>query len=258
MDHKPRKRFGQNFLQDGNIISKIVAAINPKADELILEIGPGQAALTKPLLESGCELHVIEIDRDLGARLQHDFGSQVNFHLHVQDALRTDYAQLTQGRPCRLVGNLPYNISTPLMFHLLETADVVSQMTFMLQKEVVDRLAAEPGDSNFGRLSVMAQYHAQIESLFMVPPTAFFPPPKVDSAIVQLTVYGQPPIEVADKKIFDQVVRQAFSMRRKTLRNALKQLLTAEQIEAASVNPAARAETLSLHDFAALANVVGK
>ena len=254
MSHRARKRFSQNFLHDQSVIDRIVNAIKPQKDELLVEIGPGQAALTRPLLDSGCELHVVEIDRDLAAKLENKLGRFENFHLHCRDALRTDFEELTGGRPCRLVGNLPYNISTPLMFHLFQWPAVITQMTFMLQKEVVDRLAAGAGENNYGRLSVMAGFNAQVGKLMDVPASAFTPVPRVQSSVVRLTMHQQPPADVKELGSLEMVVRQAFSMRRKTLRNALKPLLSSEQIEAADVNPGARAETLDLAAFARLAN----
>jgi 16S rRNA (adenine1518-N6/adenine1519-N6)-dimethyltransferase len=256
MSHHPRKRFGQNFLHDQGIIDQIIDTIRPQKDELLVEIGPGQAALTRPLLDSGCELHVIEIDRDLAAKLEKKLGRFENFHLHCSDALRTDFAELTGGRQCRLIGNLPYNISTPLMFHLFRWPRIITEMNFMLQKEVVDRLVATAGENNYGRLSVMAQFHASVSWLMDVAPEAFTPVPKVNSSIVRLKMHDQPPVEITQPGSLDMVVRQAFSMRRKTLRNALKPLLTVEQIEAAGVDPGARAETIDLEAFAHLANAI--
>jgi len=256
MKHHARKRFGQNFLHDQSVIDNIIAAIKPQPDELIIEIGPGQAALTRPLLDSGCELHVIEIDRDLAKRLEKQLGRFENFHLHCADALRTDFEELTGHRSCRLIGNLPYNISTPLMFHLFRWPLVITEMTLMLQKEVVNRLAANAGENNYGRLSVMAGFHAQVSKIMDVPPGAFNPAPKVHSSVVRLKTHSEPPVDVAETGSLEMVVRQAFSMRRKTLRNALKPLLNTEQIEAAAVDPAARAETLDLAAFARLANIL--
>ena len=256
MSHHARKRFGQNFLRDQNVIDRIVATIQPQKNELLVEIGPGQAALTRPLLDSGAELLVIEIDRDLAARLEKQLGRFENFHLHCGDALRMDFAELTGGRKCRLIGNLPYNISTPLMFHLFNWPHVIKEMIIMLQKEVVDRLVATAGENNYGRLSVMAQYHASMSCVMNVPPAAFSPEPKVESSIVRLISHTEPPVAVAQPGSLEMVVRQAFSMRRKTLRNALKPLLTEQQIISSGVDPAARAETLDLPAFAGLANTL--
>lgn len=258
MSHHPRKRFGQNFLRDQNIIDRIIATIQPQKDELLIEIGPGQAALTRPLLDSGCQLHVIEIDRDLASRLEKQLGRFENFHIHCADALKMDFAELIQGRQCRLIGNLPYNISTPLMFHLFKWPKVIIEMTFMLQKEVVDRLVATAGENNYGRLSVMAQYHAVVSRLMDVPPAAFSPEPKVQSSVVRLQSHAEPPVDVTELGNLEMVVRQAFSMRRKTLRNALKPLLTTAQIEKVGVDPGARAETVDLAGFARLENILAK
>jgi len=256
MSHHARKRFGQNFLRDQSVIDNIIATIKPQKSELLIEIGPGQAALTRPLLDSGCELHVIEIDRDLAARLEKQLGRFENFHLHLADALRVDFEELTGGRQCRLIGNLPYNISTPLMFHLFKWPSLITEMIFMLQKEVVDRLAAGAGENNYGRLSVMAGFHAQVSKLMDVPPEAFSPAPRVQSSIVRLRTHKKPPVDIAEPGSLEMVVRQAFSMRRKTLRNALKPLLGAEQIQAAGVDPGVRAETLDMAAFARLANAL--
>jgi 16S rRNA (adenine1518-N6/adenine1519-N6)-dimethyltransferase len=252
MEHRARKRFGQNFLADPQIVDRIIAAIAPRPGQVIVEIGPGQAALTLPLAESGAELHLLEIDRDLAALLQRQFDGRPNVRLHLGDALQVDFAQLCGGRSFRLVGNLPYNISTPLLFHVLQWSRLVIDMHFMLQQEVVDRMAAGPGGKARGRLSVMCQYHCAVTPLFTVPPQAFRPAPKVHSAIVRLVPHAHPPVRVRDPARFERLVAQAFSMRRKTLRNSLRALLDAEQIAAAGVDPGLRAETLTLEQFAAL------
>lgn len=254
MKHQPRKRFGQNFLTDTSVIEKIVASINPQPGEVMVEIGPGQAALTLPLMQSGVDLHVVEIDRDLCESLLKRFPGK--FQLHQQDALKTDFASIVSGQKFRLVGNLPYNISTPLIFHLFQWSQLMTDMYFMLQKEVVDRMAAEPGGKDYGRLSVMSQFYCQVSPLFVVKPGAFYPPPKVDSRIVRLVPHQKPPVDIPSEKIFAQVVRQAFSQRRKTLRNCLKSLLTENQIKAADVDPGLRAERLHLQDFARLSHQV--
>ena len=260
MSHTPRKRFGQNFLVDQQVIERIVASINPQAEDTLVEIGPGQGALTRPLLASGCKLHVLEIDRDLIAkmRLQNlvEQHQEKRFFLHQADALQVDLNAVVGDGEFKLVGNLPYNISTPLIFRTFSWRKQISEMTFMLQKEVVERMAASAGDGkSYGRLSVMTQYYCKVEALFEVPPTAFFPAPKVDSAIVRLVPYKNLPVTVNNTDKFDQVVKAAFGMRRKTLRNALKPLFSAEQISAAGIDPAARAEQLSLESFATLANI---
>lgn len=258
MQHKARKRFGQNFLTDSSVINRIAEVIAPKPDELIVEIGPGQAALTMPLVDSGAELLLLEIDRDLASRLEGRFAATPNVTIHTGDALRMDFAELTGGRPFRLVGNLPYNISTPLLFHVLQWNRLISDMHFMLQKEVVNRMAAGPGVKAWGRLSVMCQYYCHVTPLFDVPPTAFSPSPKVDSAIVRLEPYDKPPVQVSDMARFKQVIAQAFSMRRKTLRNSLRKLLDASSMEKAGIDPGARPETLSLEQFAKLSHLINK
>ncbi len=261
MRHTPRKRFGQNFLVDQQVIEKIVASIDPRKDDTIVEIGPGQGALTRPLLASGCQLHVVEIDRDLIAKMRleniHEQHHEKRFHLHQADALQVDLGAVAGTGEFKLIGNLPYNISTPLIFHTFNWRAQISEMVFMLQKEVVARMAATSSDGKtYGRLSVMTQYYCKVEPLFMVPPDAFFPAPKVDSAIVRLTPYKDLPVAVDNEVRFDEVVKAAFGMRRKTLRNALKAIINTEKIIAAGIDPAARAEQLSLEDFAALANML--
>ena len=250
MKHKARKRFGQNFLVDGAVIARIVSAIAPQPGERMVEIGPGQEALTAPLMAAGADLQVVEIDRDLAARLQ-----QRHPQLKVinEDALRVDFTALAAGADYRLVGNLPYNISTPLLFHLLSQQQPPSDMHFMLQKEVVERMHALPGSKTYGRLSLMCQVYAEVTPLFPVPPTAFDPQPRVDSAIVRLVPRKEPLVPVALLASFDAVVRQAFSMRRKTLRNSLRQLLHAEEIEIAQLEPAVRPEQVDLEGFVRLA-----
>jgi 16S rRNA (adenine1518-N6/adenine1519-N6)-dimethyltransferase len=253
MSHKPRKRFGQNFLTDQQVIQRIVDVINPREDDRLIEIGPGQAALTLPLLESGAQLTVVEIDRDLADLLRQRLGHHENFRLAQADALRADFGELSENAPFRLIGNLPYNISTPLIFHLLQWSHLIRDMHFMLQREVVRRMAAAPGGKAWGRLSVMCQYHCTVTELFTVPPEAFSPPPKVQSAIVRLVPHASPPVEINDLDAFDRLLQQCFSMRRKTLRNCLKGLLDSGQIERAGIDPGARPETLGLEQFAALA-----
>jgi 16S rRNA (adenine1518-N6/adenine1519-N6)-dimethyltransferase len=253
MNHRPRKRFGQNFLHDQQVIDRIIASIAPKPSDLLLEIGPGEAALTKPLIESGAELHVLEIDRDLVARLTKKFAGTSNITIHSCDALRVDFSEISSGRPFRLIGNLPYNISTPLIFHLLDWHELVIDMHFMLQKEVVDRMASGPGSKAYGRLSVMTQFRCNITPLFDVQPESFTPAPRVSSSIVRLQPLPGPPFDVGSEKNLGKVVAAAFSQRRKTLRNSLRSLFTAEQILAAGIDPGQRAEQLSLSQFAALA-----
>lgn len=256
MNHRPRKRFGQNFLHDQQIIDRIIASIAPQPTDLLMEIGPGRAALTKPLLASGAELHILEIDRDLVAQLQNKFAHADNITIHSCDALQVDFSEITGHRPFRLIGNLPYNISTPLIFHLLRWHRLVIDMHFMLQKEVVDRMASGPGSKTYGRLSVMTQYRCNITPLFDVPPESFTPAPRVCSSIVRLQPLDTPPVEPGSDKRLEQVVAAAFSQRRKTLRNSLRDLLSAEQILAAGIDPGQRAEQLSLSQFAALARAL--
>ena len=256
MKHRARKRFGQNFLRDPLVIQRILDTVNPQPGQLIVEVGPGLGALTEPLAESGAELHLLEIDRDLAAELELRYRDRPAVWVHTGDVLRMDLAEVSGGRPFRLLGNLPYNISTPLIFHVLEWSALVQDMHFMLQQEVVDRLAAAPGSKARGKLSVMCQYRCKVQALFTVPPEAFTPAPKVHSAIVRLTPHRQPPVRVDDQAAFESVVSRAFSMRRKTLRNSLRGLLDAAAIERAGVDPGARAETLDLEQFAALAALV--
>ncbi|MCV2883567.1 16S rRNA (adenine(1518)-N(6)/adenine(1519)-N(6))-dimethyltransferase RsmA [Aestuariibacter sp. AA17] len=256
LGHTARKRFGQNFLHDPFVIDQIVSAINPQKGENLVEIGPGLAALTEPVCERIDTLTVVELDRDLASRLRsHPFISS-KLNIVEADALKFDFATLmTDDRPLRVFGNLPYNISTPLMFHLFEFVGKVKDMHFMLQKEVVNRLAAMPGNKNYGRLSVMAQYYCQVVPVLHVPPGAFNPPPKVDSAVVRLVPYHTPPVEVDNVDMLNTVCANAFNQRRKTIRNSLKELLSEEDIEQAGISPDLRAEKLSLSDFANLANI---
>ena len=256
-DHHARKRFGQNFLVDPYIVSGIVAAINPQPDDHIVEIGPGLGILTESLLPYVTAMDAIELDRDIIPKLAANCSDKGQLQIHACDALKFDFGSLaTDGRPLRIVGNLPYNISTPLMFHLLEKHDVIKDMHFMLQKEVVDRLAATPNSKSYGRLTVAMQYHCRVEALMDVPPESFSPPPKVNSAVVRLVPYSTPPVAVDDVAMLNKLVTQAFSQRRKTLRNTLKPMMNVEQMEALGIDPKRRAETVSLAEFATLANAV--
>ena len=253
MGHTPRKRFGQNFLRDESIIEAIARAIAPTDTDHLVEIGPGEGALTQALITSGCQLDAIELDRDLRTRLLASFSTHTGFTLHSADALTFDFASLTEhAEPLRIVGNLPYNISTPLIFHLLGQAEVIADMHFMLQLEVVERLAASPGSKDWGRLGVMAQFQCEVEQLFEVPPGAFYPPPKVQSAVVRLTPHSEPPYPDTNRASLAKVVTQAFSQRRKTLRNNFKGTLEDNDFETLQIDPSARAETLSLDDFVAI------
>jgi 16S rRNA (adenine1518-N6/adenine1519-N6)-dimethyltransferase len=255
--HKARKRFGQNFLIDHGVIRDIVRAVHPKKDDQIVEIGPGKGAITQ-LLADGCDnINVIELDRDLVPWLKVKFEKHPGFQLFQADALQFDFAQLIKNnQPLRIVGNLPYNISTPLIFHLLTYSTQVSDMHFMLQKEVVKRMAAQAGDSAYGRLGIMVQYYCAVENLFEVPPTAFDPAPKVDSAIVRLMPYKELPYPAINIKTLETLVNVAFQQRRKTLRNSLKQLLGPEIIEQLPIDTSARAEEISLSEFVATSNLL--
>jgi len=249
-----KKQLGQHFLADRYYIDKIVMAVNPKDGDRLIEIGPGQGAITLPLLRVHPKMTVIEFDRDLIAPLTAAAEPLGELTIVNRDVLRVDFTELADGQPIRLVGNLPYNISSPILFHALEHAAVVSDMHFMLQKEVVDRMAAGPGSKVFGRLSVMLQAYCEVTSLFVVPPGAFRPPPKVDSAVVRLVPRDPASIGIKDHKRFAEVVKAAFGQRRKTLRNALNNVVSAEQFVAAGVRPDARAEQLDVAEFIALAN----
>lgn len=253
--HRARKRFGQNFLHDAGVINRILRAVAPREGQHLIEIGPGQGAITEGLLSSGAQLEVVELDHDLHPLLLARFGGSPQFTLHKGDALKFDFRSLaTDERKLRIVGNLPYNISTPLMFHLIAQSDCVADMHFMLQKEVVQRLAAGAGMNHYGRLGIMVQYHCQVEHLFDVGSGAFSPAPKVDSAIVRLTPHAQLPHPAEDVSILELVVREAFNQRRKTLRNTLKPLLDAESIEAEGLDPTLRPEQVDLAGFVRLAN----
>ncbi len=253
MHHRPRKRFGQNFLRDDSIIESIARAISPAKGDHLVEIGPGEGSLTQALITTGCQLDAIELDRDLRTKLLSSFSTYPGFTLHSADALKFNFASLiSQPHPLRIVGNLPYNISTPLIFRLLDEAKIIVDMHFMLQLEVADRLAAQPGTRDWGRLSIMAQFRCQIEKLFEVPPHAFYPPPKVQSAVVRLTPHASPQFPETDVKKISEVVTQAFSQRRKTLRNNFKGIMADADFEQIGINPACRAEALSIADFVAI------
>jgi 16S rRNA (adenine1518-N6/adenine1519-N6)-dimethyltransferase len=249
--HVARKRFGQHFLVDRHYIERIVTALDPKPGENFVEIGPGLGALTHPLLERVGHLSVIEIDRDLAAKLTSEFTSD-RLSVHAADALSFDFASL--GSDLRVVGNLPYYISSPLLFHLAQFDSNVRDVTVMLQKEVVDRMVARPSTPDYGRLSVMLQVRFEIGRLFNVPAGAFRPEPKVESAVVRLTPLREARLRLTDEGLFAQIVAAAFGQRRKTLRNALRTLASDEQIRRAGIDPGVRGETLEVHDFATLAN----
>lgn len=251
--HTPRKRFSQNFLQDAGVIARIVQAIRPQPGERLIEIGPGLGALTIPLLQAAGRLEVVEIDRDIvrSLRAQHPPERLV---IHEGDVLERDFTAL--GRDLRVVGNLPYNISSPLLFHLGDATAAIRDCHFMLQREVVERMAASPASSDYGRLSVMLQYRWNVESLFDVPPEAFHPQPKVWSSVVRMVPHAQLPVAARDERCFAEVVSAAFGQRRKTLRNALRLLVEEKDIESAGVDPGVRGETLDVAAFVRLADRV--
>ncbi|MDF1587949.1 MAG: 16S rRNA (adenine(1518)-N(6)/adenine(1519)-N(6))-dimethyltransferase RsmA [Gammaproteobacteria bacterium] len=251
---KARKRFGQNFLQDQHVISDIVSAINPQSGQHLVEIGPGRAALTKPLLESCDKLDVIELDRDLVPLLKTKFAGYDQLTIHQADALTFDYTTLVSNddEKLRVIGNLPYNITTPLLFHLLAQSHCISDMCFMLQREVVERICAQPDSKSYGRLSIMIQYQCEATQLFVVPPEAFDPMPKVESAIIYLKprdryLGGDMPIESLNK-----IVTKAFSQRRKTIANTLKDIVTPEALLAEGIDLKQRPETLTIAQYIAI------
>lgn len=254
MRHVPRKRFGQHFLHDPHFLSRIVDAIAPQAGDSIVEIGPGEGALTRPLLARIARLTAVEIDRDLAATLAAEFPPE-RLSVVVADALDFDFSSL--GAELRIVGNLPYNVSTPLLFHLASFAERVRDMHFMLQLEVVERMAAAHSTPAYGRLSVMLQRRFRVERLFKVPPGAFRPPPKVDSAVVRLVPRPGAEMEKVDEKLFATVVTRAFGARRKTLRNALGSLIGADRLAGLGIDPQARPETLAPGDYIKIAIEIG-
>ncbi|BDX03764.1 ribosomal RNA small subunit methyltransferase A [Marinomonas pontica] len=255
--HKARKRFGQNFLHDHGVIRRIVACIGPKKGQRIVEIGPGKGALTEGIISVTERMDVVELDRDLIPILKVNLFRFPDLTVHEADAMKFDFTSLRiEEQAIRVVGNLPYNISTPLIFHLLSQADAIEDMHFMLQKEVVDRLAARPGDSLYGRLSVMAQYYCAVESLFIVGPESFDPAPKVDSAIVRMTPYQSIPYPVNDIKKLEDMVRIGFQQRRKTLRNNYKGVLDNDDFAALDIDPTLRPERLDVEDFVRITNYV--
>lgn len=261
LGHTARKRFGQNFLHDTHVIQNIVAAICPQKDQFLLEIGPGLGALTEPVAEQIDRLTVLELDRDLAERLRHHPFLHQKLNVIETDAMLFDFAQLyaseklaEEQQKIRVFGNLPYNISTPLMFHLFRFCDIIQDMHFMLQKEVVKRLCAAPNSKAYGRLTIMTQYFCQVMPVLEVPPSAFKPAPKVDSAVVRLIPHQQLPHAVKDLYWLNRVTAQAFNQRRKTLRNALSTLISPENLTALLIDLNARAENLSIADYARLAN----
>jgi 16S rRNA (adenine1518-N6/adenine1519-N6)-dimethyltransferase len=253
-DHRPRRHFGQNFLHDRNIIAKILAAVAPRPDDQFVEIGPGHGALTRPLLEKVARLDVVEIDRDLAAAIERDLDDP-RLTVHRADALKFDFATIATGpASLRLVGNLPYNISTPLLFHFLDQSNLFRDAHVMLQKEVVERMAAAPGNKTYGRLSVSLAARCRVESLFIVRPGSFTPAPRVDSAVARLTPDPDRRARIIDEKAFSRIVAQAFNQRRKRLANALRDMLSEAQIESIGVDPGTRAETLDVDAYIRLGN----
>ena len=254
--HIPRKRSGQNFLQDQRVSEDIVNAVGASRSDVVVEIGPGLGALTRPLLQRLDHLHVVEIDRDIISRLRGEF-DPARLSIHEGDALAFDFGSVCDGR-FKLVGNLPYNISTPLLFHLACYGDRVIDMHFMLQKEVIDRMVAEPSTADYGRLTVMLQYRFDMEQILLVPPGAFYPPPKVDSAVVRM-IPDAGRCGVADNEVLlEEVVSQAFAQRRKTLRNNLKGLVSDEELASIGIDAGWRAENVSVAQYVALANLIAR
>ncbi|MEO8673590.1 MAG: 16S rRNA (adenine(1518)-N(6)/adenine(1519)-N(6))-dimethyltransferase RsmA [Tahibacter sp.] len=251
-----KKRFGQHFLHDAGIVRRIVQAVAPKPGDVLVEIGPGEGAITLPLLREHGSITVIELDRDLIPRIQASAEALGKLTVIQADVLTVDFSALAGARKLRVVGNLPYNISTPILFHCIEHSDAIADMHFMLQKEVVERMAAPPGSKVYGRLSVMLQLSCRVDPLFGVPPGSFTPPPKVDSAVVRLTPLPLQERHDADPALLASIVRHAFGQRRKTLSNALHDVATVEQIQAAGINPRDRAEQLAPMRFVDLAKIV--
>jgi len=254
--HQARKRFGQNFLSDDAVIDRIISGINPRPGDRMVEIGPGLGALTEPLLQQlDGHLQVVELDRDLVPVLRTKFFNYPHLNINEADALKFDFNTLCDAdHPLRVVGNLPYNISTPLIFHLLDNIRHLKDMHFMLQKEVVERMAAAPGDGNYGRLGIMTQYYCRVQPLFIVGPEAFQPAPKVESAIVRLVPHAQLPYPVESVERLQHIVRTAFSKRRKTLRNALGGLVPPEALAALEIDPGLRPENLSVKQYCQLSD----
>ena len=257
MMHRARKRFGQNFLHDSAVIARIIAAVHPQPSDALIEIGPGLGALTCELLPRVDALDVVELDRDVIPLLEQACRGLGTLRVHQADALHFDFAALQHGDDkLRVIGNLPYNIATPLLFHLFTQTHAIRDMHFMLQKEVVERMVAAPDTEHYGRLSVMVQFHCAAHKLFIVGPGAFKPAPKVDSAIVRLLPHAVPPVTVPDVVQFSTLVAQAFSQRRKTVRNSLKGTVTDAQFAACGIDPGVRAERLALADFAQLSRTL--
>lgn len=254
---RPRKRFGQHFLIDETVLERIAAAIGAAPDDPLVEIGPGRGALTQYLLPQVKHLDVVEIDRDLAAYLRQHFAESPHLAIHNADALHFDWSSLQPGRRLRIVGNLPYNITTPLLFKLFEYSEHIQDMHFMLQKEVVLRLTAPVGSHQYGRLTIMAQYHAELSAMFTVPPTAFLPPPKVESALVRIVPHRHLPVKAKDFNQFATVVKEAFNHRRKTLANSLRQLVTTDELKRLDIDPQWRPEQITVANFVKISNILG-
>ena len=257
--HQARKRFGQNFLHDQQVIDRIIREIAPENCDHLLEVGPGQGALTKQLAESGAKLDCVELDRDLAEHLRHQYRDYDNVHIHQHDILKFDLNDLKlSSKRVRIIGNLPYNISTPVLFHLLKYYEKIKDMSFMLQLEVVERMSANVGDKNYGRLSLMLQYFCQAEKLFDVPPQAFTPQPKVNSAIVRLTPHKVLPVTAKDTDCLKLVVRTAFNQRRKTLKNSLKTLISDSELGDLEIDMKLRPEKLTLTDYVKISDAISE
>ena len=257
LKHQARKRFGQNFLHDQQIIERIIKVISPSQENHIVEIGPGHGALTKPLFESGADLDCIEIDKDLAEFIDNQFVNHSRVRVYQSDILKFDLSILSnKDRNLRVVGNLPYNISTPVIFHLLKNHELIEDMTFMLQLEVIQRMASSVGQKNYGRLSLMTQYYCKVEHLFNVPSSSFIPKPKVVSAIVRLTPHQTFPVKVIDPKCLQIVIRTAFNQRRKTLKNSLKAIMPTSALDKLPIDASLRPASLSLKDYAMISDAI--
>lgn len=257
MKHRARKRFGQNFLHDRGIIERIIQSIRPQAGDHLLEIGPGQGALTEYLITANAKLDCVELDRDLAKFLDKLYGSKPGFTLYQEDILKFDLAKLeADEHSLRVIGNLPYNISTPVLFYLLKNCALIRDMTFMLQLEVVQRIAAQVGEKNYGRLGLMLQYFCTVEHLFNVPASAFSPQPKVSSAVVRLTPHVKLPLQARSLENLQIVIRTAFSARRKTLKNSLKSIISEQALKALPLDISLRPENLSLADYILISDVL--
>jgi 16S rRNA (adenine1518-N6/adenine1519-N6)-dimethyltransferase len=257
LPHQARKRFGQNFLHDQNVINKIMDVISPSEKHHVVEIGPGQGALTKPLFESGAKLDCIEIDHDLAKFIDNQFGKHPNVHIFHGDILKFDLSLLSnRDKTLRIVGNLPYNISTPAIFHLLKNHQLIADMTFMLQLEVIQRMVSNVGEKNYGRLGLMVQYYCEVEHLFNVPSSAFVPKPKVVSAVVRLKPHQKFPVKAKDPHCLQAVIRTAFNQRRKTLKNSLKTIVSNSILDGLPINTNLRPENLTLKDYAMISDAI--